>query len=244
LAPEYELDGNLLDRRTIERKRNVFWTVVDSPFSLFAESIRSIKMAADLSGSTKVIGLTSSLPDEGKSTIAIALAQLAAQAAARTILVDCDLRNPKLSQDLCPRAELGVLEVISGKVSLEEAIWKEKSTDLAFLPAVTGKYFLTNSNEILASAATKKLFERLREIYDYVIVDVPPLEPLVDVRATAHLVDSYVFVVQWGRTRHDVVERALRSARCVREKILGAVLNRTDMRVLRQFEGYRSDGFV
>jgi succinoglycan biosynthesis transport protein ExoP len=230
--------------RTIARQQNVLWTVVDAPLSRFTESIRSIKMAVDLSGGNKVIGVTSSVPEEGKSTIAAALAQLAAEAGARTILVDCDLRNPSLSRALAPGAELGILEVISRKASFEDVVWKEPSGGMTFLPTVIAGSGLANSNEILASGATKELFKKLRESYEYVIVDVPPLEPIVDVRATAHLMDSYVFVIQWGRTRGDSVERALRSARSVHEKILGAVLNKTDMRELGRYQGHRDAAFL
>src|SRR5262249_46290313 len=160
---------------------------------------RSIKQAVDLNGpkSSKVIGFTSSLPNEGKSTIAAALANLAAHEKARCILVDCDLRNPGLSRALSPRADFGILEVILGEVRLEDGIWVEESTKLAFLPAVI-KFPLADSNEIMSSDALMALIKTLRDQYDYVILDLPPLAPIVDVRATTHLVDYYVYIVEWG----------------------------------------------
>ena len=97
--------------------------MINSPFSRFAEAIRSIKLAIDLNNGSvngkQVIGFTSSLPNEGKSTIAASLALLVAQAGARVILVDCDLRNPSLTRKLAPGAELGILDVIAGAVSLQ-----------------------------------------------------------------------------------------------------------------------------
>ena len=96
--------------RIVSRDPDVFWAVINSPFSRFAEAIRSIKLAIDLNNGCvngkQVIGFTSSLPNEGKSTIAASLALLVAQAGARVILVDCDLRNPSLSRKLAPGAEL------------------------------------------------------------------------------------------------------------------------------------------
>ena len=86
------------------------------PLSRFAESIRSIKLGIELSAlqsPNKVIGVTSSLPHEGKSTIAASLAQIIAQAGKSVILIDCDLRNPSLSRALAPNAASGLLEVIS-----------------------------------------------------------------------------------------------------------------------------------
>ena len=85
----------------------------------------------------------------------------------------------------------------------------------------------------------KKLFEQLRESYDYVVVDFPPLAPIVDVRATTHLVDSFVFVIEWGRTKIDVVEHALGHAQSVYENLLGVVLNKVDMNVFGRYASHR-----
>ncbi len=236
-------DAGFTGPRIIARDESILWTVADEPFSRFSEAIRSIKLTADLNGvvkSNKVIGFTSSIPNEGKSTVAAALAQLIAQSGARTILIDCDLRNPSLSKALAPRASAGILEVVSGKCSPEDVIWRDQSTNMAFLPAVI-KNHLAHSSEILSSDATRKLFDQLRQSYDYVIADFSPLAPIVDVRATTHLVDSYVFVIEWGQTKIDVVEHALSSAPAVYENLLGVVLNKVDMNVFVRYEGHRQN---
>lgn len=222
---------------------SAYWAVVDAPLSRYTEAVRSIKLANDLSGTVKanrVIGLTSSLPNEGKSTIACSLAQLMAQVGAKTILVDCDLRNPSISRGLTPRAKIGLIDVISDKVSLEEAVWQDPSTNLVFLPAVV-KFRPAHSTEILNSVAMKKLFEKLRQSYDYVVVDLPPLAPIVDVRAATHLVDSFLFVIEWGRTKIDVVEHSLSHAPGVYDNLLGVVLNKVDMNMLGRYVSHRKD---
>jgi succinoglycan biosynthesis transport protein ExoP len=229
--------------RTIVRGADALWTVVNAPFSRFTEAIRSIKLAADLNGvvkSHRVIGLTSSLPNEGKSTVAVALAQLMSQVSARTILIDCDLRNPSLSRTLAPSAESGLLEVIAEKASLEEVIWTEPSINMAFLPVVV-KFRLAHSNEILSSAPMKRLLAQLRERYDYVVVDLPPLAPIVDAHAATHLVDSFVFVIEWGRTKIDIVEHALGHAAGVYDNLLGIALNKVDMNVFGRYASHRED---
>jgi succinoglycan biosynthesis transport protein ExoP len=229
--------------RTIVRSDDAFWAVVNAPFSRFTEAIRAIKLAADLNGvvkSNRVIGFTSSLPNEGKSTVAVAFAQLLSKVSARTILVDCDLRTPSLSRRLAPNAKSGLLEVIAEKASLEEVIWAEPSISMAFLPVMV-KFRLEHSNEILASAPMKKLFEQLRESYDYVVVDLPPLAPIVDVHAATHLVDSFVFVIEWGRTKIDIVEHALGHAQGVCDNLLGAVLNKVDMNVFGRYASHREN---
>lgn len=227
--------------RTIARSPNLLWHVVDAPFSRFTESVRAIKIASDLFGvskSNKVIAVTSSLPNEGKSTIATALAQLTAHAGSRVIMLDCDLRNPAISRRLTPNASAGLLEVLAAKARLSDVIWTEPTTGLEFLPSVV-KTRVAHSSEILASPATKELFDYLRGIYDYIIVDLSPLAPVVDVRTTSNLIDSYLFVIEWGRTRIDVVEHALNAARTVHENLLGVVLNKADVNVLSRYENYR-----
>jgi succinoglycan biosynthesis transport protein ExoP len=226
------------DARQNVRDKSVLWAVLHHPFSRYTEAVRSIKLAIDLNGivkSTKVIGFTSSVPNEGKTSLALALAQLMAQVGAKVILVDCDIRNPSMSRTITPAAEAGLLEVIAGTVSLTDAVWNEGTMNLDFLPTVV-QSGVAHSNEILASGPTKAFFNSLREKYDYVIADFSPLAPVVDVRATADLVDSYIFVVEWGKTKIDVVKHALGGAQIVRDRMLGAVLNKTDMEAFSRYE--------
>jgi len=239
-APALRAVGSTV-ARTIGGSHKLLQYIVNSPLSRYAESIRSIKAATDLYGGgasqNRVIGITSTLPNEGKSTISASLAQLSAHAGARTILVDGDLRNPSLTRLLAPSAKAGLMEVISGKAALSDVIWTDPSTNLVFLPAVV-RHQLVHTNEVLASNDTKRLFDQLRASYDYIILDLSPLAPVVDVRMTAHLVDSYIFVIEWGRTRLEAVEKALKGARSVRENLTGVVLNKADIKVVGRYEGY------
>lgn len=227
------------DPRIVVRGPDPYWSVVDAPFSRYAEEVRAIKLAIDVNRgveSNKVIGFTSSMPEEGKSTTSMAVALLAAQAKARVILIDCDLRNPSLSRHIAPRATIGLLEVLSGNASWEDAICRDPVTDLAFMPAVM-KSPLANSSELLASEAMKKLFERLRDHFDYIIVDLSPLVPVVDVRSALSFVDAYVLMIEWGTTAIETVERAVHSAKAVSDKIIGVVLNKVDFDSLGRFDG-------
>jgi polysaccharide biosynthesis transport protein len=232
--------GSNYRSRIITPNNEVLHYVVSSPLSRFAESIRAVKLNADLSAvakSNKVIGITSSLPNEGKTTVAASLAQLSAHGGARVILVDCDLRRPSLSRELAPYATTGLLEVITGSVNLDDAIWFDPTTRLSFLPMTT-KSRISHTSEILGSTAMSHIFAQLRETYDYVIVDLPPTVPLVDVRSSSRFVDSYVYVIEWGKTKIDVVKHGLNSARTVYEKLLGVVLTKADLRQLSRYESY------
>ena len=230
------LPTNASGAKTVTRDASVFWRVVDSPLSLFAESIRSIKLATHDYGiePNKVIGFTSALPNEGKSTIAAAAAQLMAQGGSRVIIVDCDLRIPSLSRTLAPDATAGIVDVISGARSLDETIWRDPATNLFFLPAI--KTAPQYSSEVLAHEQTKKLIERLQASFDFVVIDLPPLVPIVDARAAAHLVDCMILVIEWGRTKINVVQHALDTAPNVHSAIIGAVLNKTNMNNLPQYD--------
>ncbi len=183
---------------------------------------------------SNIVGFTSSLPNEGKSTIAGALAQLISLAGARCLLVDGDLRNPTLSRQLARDAQAGLLEVLSGKFPLKDVVWKDNSTNMSFLPMVA-RSRLTNTSDILASGAVQQFFAQARESYDYIIVDFSPVSPVVDVRVTARWVDAYVYIVEWGVTRPDLAQYALKNAPELREKILGIVLNKVDLSVLKRY---------
>jgi succinoglycan biosynthesis transport protein ExoP len=234
--------GMRFGQRLVSRGSGTCWAATAMPSSRFAESIRSIRLAVDLDASSeasKVVGLTSTLPNEGKSTIAASLAQLIASAGKRVIVVDCDLRNPSLSATLAPLAGVGIADVVSGARSLEDTVWTDAVTKLDFLPGTGASP--SDAIDILSNEQTKRLFDQLRETYDYVIVDLPPLAPVVDARAIATLLDSFVLIVEWGRTTADVIEHALNTAPNVYDSLLGVVLNKTDMKAMKRYANHYGD---
>jgi polysaccharide biosynthesis transport protein len=233
---------------SVFRRRGIMWDTIDAPFSRYTESIRAIKLAVDSNSDampSKVIGVTSSLPDEGKSTIAGSLALLAADAGAKVILVDCDLRNPQLSSKLAPNAKVGLSNVIVGDISIEQAVIIDASTGLAFLPAGLSErvHFKVRarSNELISCEALRKVFEQLREKFEYIVVDLSPIAPIVDARSTTRFIDLYVLAVEWGCTNVGVVEHALKQASGIYAKLIGVVLNKTPIASLGQYQGHLND---
>ncbi|UPK25711.1 polysaccharide biosynthesis tyrosine autokinase [Bradyrhizobium sp. 195] len=214
--------------------------VVDNPLSRFSEAVRSLKVAIDLNSivrENRVLAVTSTLPNEGKSTLSTNLAQLIAHGGARVILVDADLRNPSLSRALRPDAKSGLVDLVSSKAQLDEVVSVDPQTGLTILPAgITSK--LLHTNEVLASKPMRDLVALLRSKYDYVVLDMPPMAPVVDVRVTSSFVDSFVFVVEWGKTKIDVVRHNLRGAPEIQDKLLGVVLNKADTKLLARYESY------
>jgi exopolysaccharide transport family protein len=229
------------ERKISFADRELLRYAVNEPLSGFAEAFRAIKIAVDINGAirqNKVIGITSTFPGEGKSTIASNLAALIADTGKLAILVDGDLRNPTLTRTLAPKATTGLLHVLSNKVDLPHALYNDTGTGLAFLPAVLESR-LAHTNEILASEAFKRLLDRLRDSYDYIVVDLPPIAPVVDARATANAIDSFVFVIEWARTQSNAVQRKLAGAPEIYDRLLGAVLNKANVNVLERYENYK-----
>jgi capsular exopolysaccharide synthesis family protein len=222
--------------RSIVRAESPIWTITDAPQSRFTESFLEIKLAIESMNRSgkrnQVIGITSTQPNEGKSTVAAALALLLAHAGTRVILVDCNLRNRSLSAELAPTAAFGILDVMTGAVSVSETTWTDSVSELAFLP-VGNNSRSVYASAVLTSEKLGKLFQTLREVYEYVIVDLPAVAPFADVRAAAHLLDLFILVVEAGRTNIDVVEHALKLCSDMDEIMLGVTLNKADMKSLK-----------
>ncbi|MCK1536083.1 MULTISPECIES: AAA family ATPase [unclassified Bradyrhizobium] len=233
------LPGSLAERSGNSRP-DLLRYVIENPLSRYSEAIRTLKVAMDLSSivrENRVLAVTSTLPNEGKSTLSINLAQLMAHGGARVILVDTDLRNPSLSRALVPDAQLGLVDVVALRAELEDTLVVDPETKLSILP-IAASAKLLHTNEILASKAMHNLVTLLRSKFDYVVLDMPPMAPVVDVRVTSSFVDSFLFVVEWGKTKTDVARHNLRGAPEIHNKLLGAVLNKAETRLLARYEAY------
>ncbi|MBZ9710116.1 polysaccharide biosynthesis tyrosine autokinase [Mesorhizobium sp. ESP7-2] len=210
---------------------------VDAPASMFSETLRSAKIAFDvvLEGqASRVIGVISVLPGEGKSTVAANLAGLLAANGARTLLIDGDLRNPGLSRSLGMEAEQGLMEAVVSGQTWQSVGKIDRQTKLAIIPAVSRGHF-SHTSELLSSAGMRRFIENAKETFEYIVVDLPPLGPVVDAKAFAPLVDGFVLVTEWGRTPRAMVRSMLESEPYVANKIVGAVLNKVDLKKLAKY---------
>ncbi len=231
------------EERELLPKRSEMTYVARAPFSQFAEGIRAIKLSADLNLSGGdggvVLGVVSSLPGEGKSTISSNIAFLMAQTGSRVLLIDCDMRNPSLTTGLAPRAEGGLRQILTQSASsIEGLIWKHSATGLHFLPAASLKEVPDNTSGLLSSTAMEQLLKAAKSHYDYIVLDFAPMLPVVDVRAAAHLADGFVLVAEWGKTPLDAVSEAVSLSSAVRTRLLGAILNKVDMKQMRRYGDY------
>jgi polysaccharide biosynthesis transport protein len=212
--------------------------VVDSPLSKFADAIRTAKVAVDLvssSAGASVVGVVSAVAGEGKSTISANLAMLLGSVGSPTLLVDGDLRQAGLTKAI--GIETGRSLAFVGTEPISALVTRLPESNVWFLPcSLSAK--TPNSSQVLGSKEMDAFLKRANEYFQYVIIDLPPLEALVDAKAIAPLVDSFLFVIEWGKTPRGVVEGALVNNEPVNRKCAGAVLNKADLGLLPLYKAY------
>lgn len=227
---------------SIMKMRSTSNYVIDHPLSSFAETMRSAKVAIDMGLPNlpcKIIGVVSSLPGEGKSTVAMNLAELLANQGNRTILIDGDLRNPGATREFGTHATAGLLEALIDGKDPRGLLLRNPKTELAFLPSVI-RHRVPHSSELLASSAMRATLATLSADADYIIIDLPPLGPVVDSRAISTQLDGFIFVAEWGRTARRAARQLLSSEPEIYAKCLGAILNKVDMDKMKLYRAHGS----
>ena len=229
----------LLDR--LKRSQKPHQYLREKPLSAYAEAVRSVYTGLKLGGGPsqpKVVLVTSSLPEEGKTTLTVSLATLVARSNKRVLLVDLDLRHPSVHRELGWQVSAGVVEYMAGERSLEEVIHHDLETGLHFLPV---KLQTTTPLELIESDKMRELIETCRETYDVVFIDTAPVASVTDTRVAAALADKLVFVVHWGKTIEAAARDSLQSLREAGVEPAGVVLTQIDMRKHAQY-GYTDIG--
>ena len=155
------------------------------------------------------------------------------------MLIDADLRNPGLTRDIARHAESGLLEALRREAPLYDYLLTEPDSGLEFLPTVVKKRVL-HSSEIVSSSAMRTLLNEAGNKFEYVVLDLPPLGPVVDVRAASSLFDAFVFVAEWGRTRRVIAQNLLAGDEALYEKCVGALFNKVDLNRVNLYESYGS----
>lgn len=217
-----------LDR--LKKNQKPYQYLMEKPLSAYAEAIRSIYMAVKLSNvdrEPKVVLVTSSLPQEGKTTFAVSLATFAARSHKRVLLIDLDLRHPSVHRELGWQVSAGLVEYMANERGLEEVIHHDLETGLHFLP-IKGQ--TTNPTDLLDSQRMRLLIESLRDSYDYIVLDSAPLASVTDTRVAALLADKVLFCLRWGQTMIGAAEDSVQALAEVGIEPAGAVLTMVDMK--------------
>lgn len=241
LSPEIEGEEIHADPSLGQFNRDAFQELtksVDKQTGLTTEIMRNIQLAVqsnmhvDTPGEARVIAFVSARPGEGKSITSCFLAKHLSKTNAKVVLVDCDFRKPSLTNWFIPNAKRGFYELASQitkddneKIVSEvsSVCFRASQDKLYFIPAKGIHTNISNLN-LVASGQMNMMINYLKQIFDVVLIDLPPIMNIVDARVIANSVDSFVFLAHWGKTDRDMVQKALTRAPEVYNKTVGALL--------------------
>lgn len=202
--------------------------LVNNPLSSFAESVRYLRAAiafSDIDRGSRVVTLTSSLADEGKTSLSVAIARMSAMSGRRTLVIDGDFRRRQLTEafDLTP--EIGLIEHLFGKGSLAKALCKDTETSLTILPLNRTGHA---PHDVFGTLAFDRLLEKLRKRFDLIIIDTGPLLLMAEARVIAGKSDKTLLVVRWRHSNRTSVKKSLKILEAFGADLLGATLNMVD----------------
>jgi capsular exopolysaccharide synthesis family protein len=204
--------------------------LIVKPMSSFAESFRSLKAAIEFSrlgARARVLAVTSSLAGEGKTTTSVGLARSAAIAGVRSVVVDCDLRQCSVKQLLQLSPRVGLLEVLNGTATLEEALMLDETSGAWVLPLVEAHF---TPKDLFNSEAMGRLTDELKRRFELVVLDTAPVILVTDSRTIARHADAVVLLVHWRKTSRTLVQTSLRLLAGAGATMAGVALTRVDLR--------------
>ncbi|MDF2711873.1 MAG: Non-specific protein-tyrosine kinase [Nonomuraea muscovyensis] len=202
-----------------------------------AEAFRSLRTNLQFIGvdrQPKSLVITSCLPNEGKSSTSSNLAITLAQAGWRVILVDGDLRRPRIPDYLGIEGGVGLTDVLIGRARLDEVVQVWGEPRLHVLPS---GQIPPNPSELLASQGMRQVLDQLTTDFDMVIIDAPPLLPVTDAATLSAVCDGTMLVARYGRTRQEHIQRGTELLESINARIVGTVLNFVPAKASR-YDGY------
>ncbi|MEM1297693.1 MAG: polysaccharide biosynthesis tyrosine autokinase [Pseudomonadota bacterium] len=220
----------LIPSAPITARGNVLKFAVSRPTSPFVEAIRNLRTSVQLSGvdgDVKVVALASAGEGEGKTLLTMALAHSSSTQVNRRVLVmDCDLRRRRLTSELGGRGIPGLIGYFGGKKMVDEIIHTHETGEFDVIYADKSPKITA---DIFASQKFAALMAELRERYDLIIIDTPPVLALTDIRVISNYVDLVLFSVSWKRTKRRLVRAAMASLQLSNSKRLATVFNRMNI---------------
>lgn len=173
-----------------------------------------------------IIGISSAQPSEGKSTISINLAYSLAELGKSVILLDCDLRRPTIHSKMGIQQTIGITEVLSGAENLNKTVVRYKnSTETVAFDVIVAGQLLNNPSELLSSQNFRQLLDVVGKLYDVVILDLPPVNAVIDAAVVAQLTDGLVLVIRENHCPRFVLKDCMEQLQYVKANIVGFVMN-------------------
>jgi len=211
--------------------------VLDRPLSLIAEATRSLLLMIEKASGpqrTRIVGMTSAKPGEGKSTLSACLARVAAAGGRRTLLIDGDIRRPSIASMFGLSPTMGLLDVLSGKAMLKDVLMRDERSGAWILPALAQPFA---HHQINSEEALRELLARLEDVFDLVIVDTAPALAATESRLLMGHVDHAIMVVRWNHTHLPVVRAAIKRLASIGVRPSGVVMTQVDMKAIAAY-GY------
>ena len=188
----------------------------------------SICSSPSWTGQPRVVLVTSSLPGEGKTSLALSLAASVAASGHKTVILDLDLRHPSVRvASTQPSTAPGIVELVTGDANFEEVLYTDPAQPN--LDMITVRRNPSNPSDVLASKQMAQLIAKLRTKYKLIVLDTPPILGITDAKLVMHLADAVLFVVRWGKTKTEVAENGIAALRECRAPIAGAVVTQVNM---------------
>jgi capsular exopolysaccharide synthesis family protein len=218
-----------------EEREIVYHTKPESPAAEGFRNLRTNVQFLNLDGSTRLLMVTSANPKEGKTSVVMNLGAALAEMGRKVLVVEADLRRPVMGKFLAEKQDKGITDVIMGTATLEEAVAETGSENLYVLMSGPKP---PNPAELVSSQAMQDLLDRLKEEYDYIIVDAPPVLAVSDAIAMASMMDGVLVVASHGIADRDAARHTMELLGKVETRILGVVINNVEM-AGRYGYGYR-----
>jgi capsular exopolysaccharide synthesis family protein len=209
------------------------------PQSIITEQYRKLRTNIELSNfnqEIKVIGLTSTMAMEGKTVTSINLATVYAQSKKKTLLIDMDLRKPKIHRGFKMINQIGLSDMITHNLTIDQAVQEINP----YLDILTSGTKLPFPAEFLMSEKLKDLIKSLREIYERIIIDTPPMTAVADANIISSFTDGMILVIASRDAQIDVCERVLDELKSNGANIIGSVLTRVEKKDHKYMQYYYS----
>ena len=230
---------SLLPKVTNNKNKPIADYVIDNPTSDAAEAVRNLRLNIKLNTYTKskngqVVMLTSSKANEGKTTLSTWLGHIGAKSGEKVIIIDADLRQPRLHKALGTENTLSLVDYLTGSDKLDNVIDKDLSSGLH---AIYGRSVPANALDLICSHKMEDLIRSLKKDYDLIIIDTPACMAIPDARAVQRYSDLILYIVAWNKTNREVIHSGLSQFIKLETPDIATVLTNIDVKKHVQY-GY------